>query len=81
MRTERSPLEEPDADPVRVKSAKLFPEISYLEMLSQNLMVMDSTAISLCRENNLPLIVFNLNVPGNILRVIRGEKIGSLVSK
>ncbi|OFW00814.1 MAG: UMP kinase [Acidobacteria bacterium RIFCSPLOWO2_12_FULL_59_11] len=70
-----------DADPVRVKSAKLFPEISYLEMLSQNLMVMDSTAISLCRENNLPLIVFNLNVPGNILRVIRGEKIGSLVSK
>ena len=70
-----------DADPFRVKSAKLFPEISYMEMLSQNLMVMDSTAISLCRENNLPLIVFNLNVPGNILRVIRGEKIGSLVSK
>ena len=70
-----------DADPVRVKSAKLFPEISYLEMLSQNLMVMDSTAISLCRENNLPLIVFNLNVRGNILRVVQGEKIGSLVSK
>ncbi|MBI1956420.1 MAG: UMP kinase [Acidobacteria bacterium] len=70
-----------DADPARVKSAKLFPEISYMEMLSQNLMVMDSTAISLCRENNLPLIVFNLNVPGNILRVVQGEKVGSLVSK
>ncbi|MBI3895709.1 MAG: UMP kinase [Acidobacteria bacterium] len=70
-----------DADPAQVRNAKLFPEISYREMLSQNLMVMDSTAIALCRENSLPLIVFNLNVPGNILRVIRGEKIGSLVSK
>ncbi|MBI4459991.1 MAG: UMP kinase [Acidobacteria bacterium] len=69
-----------DADPARVKSAKLFPEISYTEMLSQNLTVMDSTAISLCRENSLPVIVFNLNVPGNILRVVQGEKIGSLVS-
>ena len=69
-----------DADPVQVKDAKMFSEISYLQMISQNLAVMDSTAISLCRENHLPIIVFNLNVPGNISRVVRGEKIGSLVS-
>ena len=69
-----------DADPVRVKDARMFSEISYLQMISQNLAVMDSTAISLCRENNLPIIVFNMNVSGNIARVVRGEKIGSLVS-
>jgi len=69
-----------DADPVHVKDAKLFSEISYLEIISQNLGVMDSTAIALCRENHLPIIVFNLNVPGNIARVVQGEKVGSLVS-
>ena len=69
-----------DADPVQVKDAKMFSEISYFQMIAQNLAVMDQTAISLCRENNLPIIVFNLNVPGNIARVVRGEKIGSLVS-
>ena len=69
-----------DADPVRVKDAKMFSEISYLEMIEQNLAVMDQTAISLCRENNLPIIVFNLNVSGNIARVVQGEKVGSLVS-
>ena len=69
-----------DADPVQFKDARMFPEISYWEVMSQNLGVMDSTAISLCRENHLPIIVFNLNVPGNILRVVRGEKVGSLVS-
>ena len=69
-----------DADPAQVKDAKLFVEISYLEILSQNLGVMDATAISLCRENNLPIIVFNLHVPGNIQRVVCGEKVGSLVS-
>jgi uridylate kinase len=70
-----------DADPVHVKDAIMFPEISYMEMLSKELRVMDFTAISLCRENNLPIIVFNLNVPGNIARVVRGENIGSLVSR
>ena len=69
-----------DADPVIVKDARKFSEISYWEALSQNLKVMDATAISLCRENHLPIIVFNLNVPGNIGRVVRGEKVGSLVS-
>ena len=70
-----------DADPIQVKDAKMFPAITYREILSQNLRVMDATAISLCRENNLPIIVFNLNVPGNILRVIQGEKVGSMVTK
>jgi uridylate kinase len=69
-----------DADPVKVKDARMFPEISYWEVMSQNLGVMDATAISLCRENHLPIIVFNLNVPGNILRVVQGEKVGSLVT-
>ncbi len=69
-----------DADPVKVKDAKMFSKISYLEMISQNLTVMDSTALSLCRDNNLPTVVFNLNDPKNIVRVILGEKVGSLVS-
>ena len=69
-----------DADPIQVKDAKLISRISYLQMISQNLAVMDSTAITLCRENNLPIIVFNLNVAGNIARAVRGEKVGSLVS-
>ena len=69
-----------DADPVKVKDAKMFSEISYLEMISQNLAVMDSAALSLCRDHSLPIIVFNLNEPGNIVRVILGEKVGSLVS-
>ncbi len=69
-----------DADPVTVKDATLFPEISYLEVLSRGLRVMDSTAISMCRDHNLPIIVFNLNQPGNLRRLLLGEKIGSLVS-
>jgi len=69
-----------DADPVQVKDARMFPEISYWDVLSQNLRVMDATAISMCRENHLPIVVFNLNVPGNIVRVVQGEKVGSLVS-
>jgi uridylate kinase len=69
-----------DADPMVVKDAKLFDHISYLDMLKQGLKVMDASAISLCRENNIPLVVFNLNTPGNIRRVITGERIGSLVN-
>jgi uridylate kinase len=68
-----------DADPAEVKDARMFAEISYGEVLTRNLRVMDLTAISLSRENHLPIIVFNMNVPGNILRVLRGEKVGSLV--
>ncbi|PYP82231.1 MAG: UMP kinase [Candidatus Angelobacter sp. Gp1-AA117] len=69
-----------DADPRLVTDAKMFETISYLDMLKLGLKVMDATAVSLCRENNLPIIVFNLNVQGNIKRVVQGEKIGSLVS-
>jgi uridylate kinase len=69
-----------DADPMVVKDAKTFQTISYLDVLSKGLKVMDATAISLCRDNNLPIIIFNLNNHGNIRRVVLGEKVGSLVS-
>ena len=69
-----------DADPVLVKDAKMFDQISYMDVLKKGLQVMDSTAISLCKDNNLPIIIFNLNRRGNIRRVLTGEKIGSLVS-
>jgi uridylate kinase len=68
-----------DADPMIVKDAKKFTEITYMDVLRQGLKVMDATAISLCKDNNLPIIVFNLNVNGNIKKVVTGEKIGSLV--
>src|SRR5450755_2561934 len=69
-----------DKDPMKVKDAKKFSQITYMDVLRQGLKVMDSTAISLCKDNNLPIIVFNLNQHGNIRRVVLGEKIGSLVS-
>jgi uridylate kinase len=68
-----------DADPEKVKDAKLLPKISYLDVLTRGLRVMDTTAISLCMDNHLPIIVFNIKGRGNIKRVIQGEKIGSLV--
>jgi uridylate kinase len=69
-----------DADPMLVKDAKRFEQISYIDMLKMGLKVMDATAISLCRENNIPLVIFNLNQHGNIRRVLLGERVGSLVS-
>jgi uridylate kinase len=69
-----------DADPVLVKDATMFDTITYKEILTLGLKVMDATAISLCRDNNLPIIIFNLNRHGNIRRVILGEKVGSLVN-
>jgi uridylate kinase len=69
-----------DADPVLVKDAKMFDNITYLDVIKKGLRVMDTTAISLCKENNLPIIIFNLNRTGNIARVVTGEKVGSLVS-
>jgi uridylate kinase len=68
-----------DADPVKVPTAKKYAEIPYMDVLTQNLGVMDSTAITLCKDNKVPIIVFNLRTKGNIRRVIEGEKIGSLV--
>ena len=69
-----------DADPLIFTDAKKFNEISYLDVLKLGLKVMDSTAISMCRDNNLPIIIFKLNQRGNIAKVVTGEKIGSLVS-
>ncbi len=69
-----------DADPEKVPNAKMFDRITYLDVIQQGLTVMDTTAISLCMENKMPIIVFNLNVPGNIKRAVMGEKVGSLVS-
>ena len=69
-----------NADPVLDKTAVKFNEISYMEILQRNLRVMDLTAVSLCKDNSLPMIIFNMNRPGNICRVIAGEKVGSLVT-
>jgi uridylate kinase len=70
-----------DADPQKVPGAKLFDQICYLDVLSRGLAVMDTTAISMCMDNNLPIVVFNLNIPGNFKRVVLGDKVGSLVSR
>ena len=70
-----------DADPAKVPGAKMFSQINYLDVLSKRLAVMDTTAISMCMDNGLPVIVFNLNVHGNLKRVIMGEKVGSLVAR
>jgi len=68
------------ADPLKVKSAKKFLRLKYLDVLKKGLKVMDATAISLCMDNKLPIVVFNMNKEGNIKRVILGEKIGTIVS-
>lgn len=69
-----------DKDPMVHKDAVLFDKLSYIEVLNKGLKVMDSTAISLCMDNNLPIITFNLTKSGNIARVVKGEKIGTIVS-
>jgi uridylate kinase len=69
-----------DADPEQVSDAKFFAEITYREVLHQNLKVMDSTAISLCMDNGMPIVVFNMHKPGNIRRAVLGERVGSTIS-
>ena len=69
-----------EADPVTNPSAKMFSEIPFLSIINQNLKVMDSTAITLCMDNSLPLIVFNLKERGNFKRLAQGDKIGTLVT-
>jgi len=69
-----------DMDPKQSDKAKMYDRVSYLEVISKSLSVMDSTAVSLCMDHSLPIIVFNLTRPGNIKRVVLGEKVGSLVS-
>lgn len=68
-----------DSDPEKNPNAIKFDQISYLDVLKLDLKIMDLTAITLCRENNLPIIVFNMNVPGNLKRVILGENVGTRV--
>ncbi len=69
-----------DKDPVKNPDAKLLPEVSYLEAINKDLKVMDHTALTLCMENKLPIIVFNIKERGNLKRILLGEKIGSIVS-
>ena len=69
------------ADPMKDPSAKKYDSLTYLDVLNNRLNVMDSTAISLCMDNHLPIIVFNLKVAGNVARAVRGEKIGTVVGE
>ena len=69
-----------DSDPVKNPHAKKFESLSYIEVLNKGLRVMDATAVSLCMENSLPIVVFNLNGDQNLQRIIRGEKVGTVVS-
>jgi uridylate kinase len=68
------------ADPKLNPNATKFPQISYSDILRLDLKVMDTTAVSLCRDNNMPMMVFSMKEPGNIVRVIQGEGLGSLVT-
>ena len=68
-----------DSDPRTNPDARYLPEVTYQQVLEKNLQVMDAAAISLCRENDLPIVVFKLLEPGNVGRVVRGERVGSLV--
>ncbi len=68
-----------DSDPKKNPDAKKFDELSYMDVLNRDLKVMDSTAASLCNDNNLPLLVFNLEQPENIVRAVAGENIGTIV--
>ena len=70
-----------DKDPEKDPEALMYREIHYLEVLKKNLRVMDLTAISLCQENNLEIKVFNMNVPDNLLRIVKGEEIGTSVKE
>jgi uridylate kinase len=68
-----------DCDPEKNPQAKRYHSLTYGDVLAQDLRVMDSTAIALCKENNIPIIVFNLSVSGNIRKAVMGEKIGTIV--
>jgi uridylate kinase len=68
-----------DSDPEKNEKAVKFDFISFSDVIGKNLKVMDSTAFTLSQENNLPIVVFNMNKPGNLLKVIKGDKIGTLI--
>ena len=67
------------ADPEKDPKAEKFDNISFEEVINRRLKVMDSTAFTMCRDNNMPLIVFDMNKPGNLNKLVDGEKIGTLV--
>ena len=69
-----------DSDPKKNPDAKFYSEVAYLTALQKQLKVMDSTAFSLCMDNKMPIVVFNLFTPGNLTRVVKGEKVGTMVS-
>lgn len=69
-----------DSDPEKNPKAKMFKKLSYLDVLEKDLKVMDLTAITLCQENNLPIKVFNMNIKGNLRKLVTGENIGTLIS-
>jgi uridylate kinase len=68
-----------DSDPKKNPDARLFKSLTYSHVLKNDLQVMDSTAIALCKDNNIPIMVFNLSVPGNVRRAVMGEQIGTIV--
>ena len=67
------------ADPKLDKTAIKYDEITYLDILNKDLKVMDSTAASLCKDNHIPIVVFGLNEPENIVKIVKGEKIGTII--
>ncbi len=69
-----------DSDPEKNPEAVMFENISYLDILKNNLKVMDLTAVSLCQENNLPMMVFNMDIPDNLLKLVTGENIGTIIN-
>ncbi|HLJ52825.1 MAG TPA: UMP kinase [Rhizomicrobium sp.] len=69
-----------DKDPLKYPDAVMYTKVTYLEVLSKGLAVMDSTAIAMCRDNQLPVLVFNLNTTGNIMRMSMGENVGTLIN-
>ncbi|MFQ5843159.1 MAG: UMP kinase, partial [Thermodesulfobacteriota bacterium] len=69
-----------NSDPMENKDAVRFDRLSYIDVLKENLRVMDATAVSLCMDNQLPIIVFNLKKKGNIVRVVMGEKLGTIIN-
>lgn len=68
-----------DSDPMINKNAHRYDSLTYQDVLTQDLKVMDGTAIALCKENNIPIVVFNLSVRGNIVRAVKGDKVGTIV--
>jgi uridylate kinase len=68
-----------DADPEKVPGARRFERLTYMDVLQRRLAVMDATAVTLCMEHRLPVVVFNLHVPGNIEKAVAGEAVGTRV--